>query len=234
VLEQPGQPAAAERGDQRLQLDARRARGADNFTVGQNWSLTAATVWGAYSSPATPPPSQDMVVRVFSNNAGFAGDAPVYSERVERAGGGHGHVYGALCQAHLPIQHVVHTDRVATGAVLGQRSGEPGRLHGAWARTNSTANAHAVRIGAGAWGFSGGDFAFSLCGMATPVACYPNCDQSTIAPILNVNDFNVFPEPIRGGGPLRQLRCVHHRPRAQRERLHVLLESVRRRLPING
>jgi hypothetical protein len=62
----------------------------------------------------------------------------------------------------------------------------------AWARTNSTASAHAVRQGAGAWGLGAGDFALRLCGTSTPVACYPNCDNSTIPPILNVQDFACF------------------------------------------
>jgi hypothetical protein len=36
------------------------------------------------------------------------------------------------------------------------------------------------------------DYAFSLSGQQNAAACYPNCDGSTGAPVLNVLDFNCF------------------------------------------
>jgi hypothetical protein len=49
----------------------------------------------------------------------------------------------------------------------------------------------------GSWdvgGYYAGRYLITLTGVCgvTPVVCYPNCDASTIAPVLNVNDFTCF------------------------------------------
>jgi hypothetical protein len=34
-----------------------------------------------------------------------------------------------------------------------------------------------------------------------PISCYPNCDQSTAAPFLNINDFICFQSRFAAGDP---------------------------------
>ena len=36
-------------------------------------------------------------------------------------------------------------------------------------------------------------------GCPQPAPCYPNCDQSTAAPVLNVNDFTCFLNAFAAG-----------------------------------
>ena len=38
-------------------------------------------------------------------------------------------------------------------------------------------------------------------GVAAPLTCYANCDGSTIAPVLNVNDFQCFLNAYAAGCP---------------------------------
>jgi prepilin-type N-terminal cleavage/methylation domain-containing protein len=57
--------------------------------------------------------------------------------------------------------------------------------------------------------------------------CYANCDGSTAAPALNVNDFRVLPESLCRGREFRELRWLNRGSRAQRQRLRVLPEPVR-------
>ena len=41
----------------------------------------------------------------------------------------------------------------------------------------------------------------SVLGACQPIACYANCDESTVAPILNVSDFLCFMNGFAAGDP---------------------------------
>jgi hypothetical protein len=50
-------------------------------------------------------------------------------------------------------------------------------------------------------------------GLALSEACYPNCDASSIPPVLNVQDFACFLNRFASASSLRQLRQQHGSPR---------------------
>jgi hypothetical protein len=51
------------------------------------------------------------------------------------------------------------------------------------------------------WANFGSDFPYFLRVNVTPEACYANCDNSAIAPVLNVNDFTCFLNLYAAGNP---------------------------------
>ncbi|MFN0134175.1 MAG: hypothetical protein ACKVW3_16800 [Phycisphaerales bacterium] len=172
---------------------------ADDFSVPPNWAINNMTVWGSYSSAATPPTTQDFIVRIFSDSSGLPG-ALVASRTINNVPvlntGLFVDAFGRpLYQYNISPAVINLTPGNYWVSVLGN---DPAHVWG-WARTNTLANAHAVRNGVGAWLPSSGDFGFVLCGNATPPNCYANCDQSTLAPILNVNDFICFQNAFAAG-----------------------------------
>ncbi|MBL9032743.1 MAG: hypothetical protein JNM80_13700 [Phycisphaerae bacterium] len=172
---------------------------ADNFSVGANWAINNLTVWGSYSSTATPPDTQNFIVRVFGETGGLPG-ALVATRTINNVPAlDTGLFVGAFNRPIYQYNITPAVINLTPGnywlSVLGN---DPAHTW-AWARTNTLANAHAVRQGAGAWGLSAGDFGFVLCGVGTPPNCYANCDQSTVSPILNVNDFVCFQNAFAAG-----------------------------------
>ncbi|MBX3376215.1 MAG: hypothetical protein KF678_04345 [Phycisphaeraceae bacterium] len=166
---------------------------ADNFSSASNLSITGGTFWGSYAASPTAPLNQDLVVRIFSNNAGLPGtllatrtiaDVALNDTGLFMLGGFNKPIY----QYNVTFAPIALPPGSYWVSVLGN---EPGYTW-AWARTNGTPAAHAVRQGAGAWSTSAGDFAFVLCGTSTPVSCYANCDGSTGNPLLTANDFQCF------------------------------------------
>jgi len=174
---------------------------ADNFAVGQNWSVTGGTFWAAYSTPATPPVSQDLVIRFFADNNGVPGNL-VATRNVNNVPVlDTGLIMGPFNKPIYQYNTTFAAVNLPPGQYWVSALGNEAGYTWAWARTNALANAHAVRQGAGAWNSSAGDFAFVLCGQSTPVACYPNCDGSTVPPILNVNDFICFQQKYAANDP---------------------------------
>jgi hypothetical protein len=171
---------------------------ADSFSNAQNWSLSGATFWGAFSNSATPPANQDFVVRIFADSGGLPG-ALVASRSVANVALLNTGLFmdalsGPIYQSNMSFTPVFLPPGQYWISALGNQPG----FTWAWARTGTTANAHAVRIGAGAWGLGAGDFAFALCGDIIPT-CYANCDHSTTIPVLNVADFACFLNAFAAG-----------------------------------
>jgi hypothetical protein len=174
---------------------------ADNFTLPQNSSITSGTFWAAYSDSTTPPVTENLVLRFFTNVGGLPGTLVATRTLSNVAVKDTGLI---MAPWNKPIyQYDVNFAAVNLNAgtywvsALGNTPG----YTWAWARTNTLANAHAVRQGTGPWGLSAGDFAFSLCGTTSTPPCYANCDGSTTPPILNVADFTCFLTKFAAGDP---------------------------------
>ncbi len=176
---------------------------ADNFTVASNWSVTRATVWGAYATMDAPV-SQNFIVRFFEESNGLPGTL-VATRNINNvspndtglimAGGFNRPIY----QYNLILPSAV---ALTPGRYWISVLGNTGTHTWAWARTNTTLNAHAVRQGAGPWNLSGGDFAMVLCGTETPpTPCYPDCDQSTGVGVLDIFDFLCFGNAFAANQP---------------------------------
>ena len=172
---------------------------ADNISHGQGWTVTGGTFWAAYSNAAFPPASQAMVFRFFQDAGGLPGaliatrnvnGIEVVDTGLIMGGGIDRPIYQYNVTFAAPVVLPPGTQWVSA---LGNTVGHTW----AWARTNTVPNAHAVRVGAGAWSASTGDFAFVLCGVENP-PCYPDCNQDGA---LTVADFGCFQTRFVGGDP---------------------------------
>ncbi|MEX2217692.1 MAG: hypothetical protein WD749_02945 [Phycisphaerales bacterium] len=162
---------------------------ADSFSVPQTWILNGATLWAGYSNSPTPPTSQTIVLRIFSNSGGLPGSlvatrtvtgVPVLDTGLTMAG-----FNSPIYQYTVSFASIT----LSPGQYWLSALGDTVDFTWGWARTNTLASAHAFRTGAGAWTLSSGDFAFVICGQPR---CYPNCDGSAVNPFLNVADFGCF------------------------------------------
>jgi hypothetical protein len=137
---------------------------ADNFAHIDAWRITGATVWGAYSNSATPPVNQDIVVRFFSDSGGLPGtllaQRTINNVAFENTGLYMGILNSPIYQYDVTFAAVTLPAGRHWISALGNEAG----FTWAWARTDTVANGHAVRSGAGPWGPSAGNFAFVLCG----------------------------------------------------------------------
>jgi V8-like Glu-specific endopeptidase len=161
---------------------------ADNFGLLTASTISGASFWAAYGN-TSPPASQDFIVRFFSNVGGLPGTllATRTINNVSLSNTGmfmEGGINKPIYQFNLTFPQVY----LPAGTYWVSALGNDPAFNWIWARTTTTANAHAVRNGAGAWAASTGDFALALCGGD----CYANCDGSTTNPILNVADFTCF------------------------------------------
>jgi hypothetical protein len=171
---------------------------ADSFGSAQNMSVNSVTVWGSYTT--LPPANQDFVVRFFSNAGGLPGTllATRTVNNVALQDTGLWSTFGRpIYQYNINFANVGLPFGLYWISVLGD---EPGATW-TWNRTDTLTGAHAVRNGAGPWALSSGNFAMSVCGSQTPLACYANCDSSTAVPILNVADFTCFLQRYAAGEP---------------------------------
>jgi hypothetical protein len=70
-----------------------------------------------------------------------------------------------------------------------------------WLGEGSIGNYHYSEDLGQTWANFGSDFPYFLRVSVTPESCYANCDGSTIAPVLNVNDFTCFLNLYAAGDP---------------------------------
>jgi probable HAF family extracellular repeat protein len=75
---------------------------------------------------------------------------------------------------------------------------------------------------------AGGTEAFRAVLPASAIPCYPNCDGSSVAPHLNVNDFACFFNRFVSAHPVRQLRRLHRVTGVEHQRLRLLPTAIRR------
>jgi hypothetical protein len=178
----------------------------DNFTAADGWMINGVEFWGGYPQVA-PGHTQGFTIRVYADNGGQVGtllmmqDVMMFSE-VQ---------YYEHPTLHFPGYHYTLT-LPATFAVPGagsywmsvvailDRGGTSTEPQWGWAAATTVTPPFCKQ-----WFFSPGNFidqtndeAFVLNGTVGG-ACYANCDASTTAPILNVNDFICFQTQFAAG-----------------------------------
>ena len=165
---------------------------ADDFIADRGLRIDRATAWGAYANMSEPPLFQSMRVTFYRDAGGLPG-AQVTSRLVNNAT----KIDTGLMMAGFNKPIYQHDLVFATPVEL-----TPGRYWvsvlgntpshtWAWARLTTSANAHAVRQGTGAWTPGPGNFAWTLCGEELE-SCYADCDPSTGPGVLDIFDFLCF------------------------------------------
>jgi trimeric autotransporter adhesin len=132
------------------------------------------------------------------------------------------YITGAFTQASgTPARHIARWDGVSWSA-LGE-----GLSHSGLALASFDDNAGAGLYVGGGFDRAGGHpslhFARWGCLTPPPAPCYPNCDGSTVPPIINIDDFTCFINEYAGGSLLPHAQQIGHYANCDGSTVHPVL-----------
>jgi hypothetical protein len=173
----------------------------DNFDAAAGWTITNLEFWGGQAT-TTPAVTQGFMIRFYADNNGQVGqlistqDVMTFTQET----------YFTWIPA-LPLEGYHYTLTLNTpfavpaagrywmSIVAIQNYGGPNDRQWGWNLSDSTHPPYAQQNSSppgGSYDPQTYDVAFVLYGSGGTPPCYPNCDQSTAPPVLNVLDFNCF------------------------------------------
>jgi hypothetical protein len=177
----------------------------DNFDAAAGWTITNLEFWGGEAS-LTPAPTDGFMIRFYADNGGQVGpllltqDVFVFTQEI---------YFTWIPAFPLTGNHytlalnepfaVPAAGRYWMSIVAIQPYGGPNDRQWFWNVSNTVRGPYCQQSSSPPGGYDGQtyDVAFVLFG--TGGACYANCDGSTSAPVLNVNDFVCFQTRFAAG-----------------------------------
>ena len=193
--------------------DARNAGGlgwfaevVDDFDAQAGWTISAVEFWGGYAQVA-PGNTHGFMIRFYSDSGGQVGsleltqDVMTFSEVVY-------YTYPGLNYPGYHYSLTLGTPFVVPSAgkywmsvtAILDRGGTANEPQWGWIQaTTLTGLPCKQRFFSPNFNAQNQDVSFVLTGTTGGATCYANCDASSIAPILNVNDFTCFLNKFAAG-----------------------------------
>jgi hypothetical protein len=168
----------------------------DNFTVSGMPTVSNIEFWGGYAA-VVPGTFRGCTIRFYTDNAGQPGPRIFEQDVLGTCGetpdyttpqGSRYHYSATLNPPFVPPSPGLYWMSVV--AIVDRGGGAPDPQWG-WVQTQTVTPPAAIQYVLGSQLVINADVSFVVNGTPGPV-CYPNCDDSTVAPILNVLDFICF------------------------------------------
>jgi len=176
----------------------------DNFPVTGSPSVNNVEFWGGYAQ-VVPGTFHGCTIRFYTDNGGapgtriftqdvlgLCGETPDYTTPT----GSRYHYSADLNPPFVPPAPGQYWVSVVGIVDRGGSSTDP---QWGWVTTASVTPPPAIQFFFGSQLATNSDFSFVINGSTGGAACYANCDNSTVAPVLNVLDFNCFLNQFSAG-----------------------------------
>jgi V8-like Glu-specific endopeptidase len=173
---------------------------ADDFTgpSGFNTNISSIKTWAVYTGTNEVPQTQNFTVTVYSHDASTNNPgAQVYTRNISNVTPvrtGHAQTGFTpsrdLFEFNIPLG-VAFAAQPGTRYWVSIMGNSVGNLW-SWQFASNSGERRSRGSGTGSWGTFTGTMAMEFCGTQTVASCYANCDNSTVPPVLNVDDFTCF------------------------------------------
>jgi hypothetical protein len=178
----------------------------DNFTAQPNWNVTNVEFWGGYAS-TTPGNTLGFMIRFYEDNAGQVGplvatqDVAAFTRTPYYTHPSLGFIgYHYTLTLNSPVSFPNGGSHWFAVVAILDRGGGSVEPQWGWSQaTTLTAPDCKQRFFSPTFNPQGQDVSFVLHGNIGGASCYPNCDNSTTAPVLNVQDFSCFLNAFANG-----------------------------------